>query len=203
MTVLRRLAAEGFQVDVFERRQQAGGLWDYSPDPNSRFASAVYSDLQTNLPRQLMELHDYPWTNQPLFMQHILVKKYLRDYAQDIEEQYKRLGRVNFPFNVEVVRLFLEPFPGKCGNLAGGIWNLSWKSLSRKTSGTCTYHYSYAIVAVGVYEEPWIPYYEGLSAWREMWGNSISHAKTYRNPDAFRGKVGSMFPTSDPVQKSL
>lgn len=32
--------------------------------------SAVYADLQTNFPRQLMELQDHPWAQQLLFMSH-------------------------------------------------------------------------------------------------------------------------------------
>ncbi|KAL2291941.1 hypothetical protein FJTKL_10643 [Diaporthe vaccinii] len=48
LVAAKRLAAEGFQVSVYERRSQAGGLWNFSPDPNTPFASAVYGDLQTN-----------------------------------------------------------------------------------------------------------------------------------------------------------
>lgn len=130
-----------------------------------------------------MELQDYPWTNQSLFMQHNLVREYVEGYAQDINEKYDAPRRVTLHLDIEVVRLFHEAHAG----LARGVWNLSWKPMTRETSGT--YHYSYVIVAVGVYEEPWIPYYEGLSAWREMWGNSVSHAETYRNPDAFGARL--------------
>lgn len=192
LTVLRRLAAEGFQVHVYERRSQAGGLWNYSPDPNTRFASAVYGDLQTNFPRQLMELNDYPWTTQPLYMQHNLVQQYLEGYVQDIKEKCKI--RVEFYFDVEVVRLYHESY-------AGGHWNLTWKSVSEGFSAN--YDYLYVIVAVGVYEKPFFPDYGGLSTWMAYSRDSISHAKTYRNPNAFRGKVSYIFPISDTVQKTL
>lgn len=81
MVLYRRLAAEGFRVTIYERRKLPGGVWNYTKDsdttsidsllmtawnrwsegPNRRptFASAVYKDLQTNFPRQLMELQDH------------------------------------------------------------------------------------------------------------------------------------------------
>lgn len=186
LTMSRRLAAEGFQVHVYDRRSQAGGLWNFSPDPNAPFASAVYGDLQTNFPRQLMELQDYPWTSQPLFMQHNLVQEYLAGYAQDIEQKCN--SRVRFYFDTEVVRLFHESY-------AGGHWKLTWESVLTGESGTS--EFLYVVVAVGLYDEPAIPHYEGLATWRELRRNSVSHAKSYRNPDAYRGKVSSRLPISD------
>ncbi|KAI3399625.1 hypothetical protein diail_6266 [Diaporthe ilicicola] len=165
LVAAKRLAAEGFQVDVFERRSRAGGLWNFSPDPTAPFASAVYADLQTNFPRQLMELQDYPWINQPLFMHHNLVQEYLEGYAEELQQQW--YDQVQIDFNTEVVRLFHEPCVGR---------------------ETATCHYGYVVVASGVFDEPSIPHYQGLSIWREQYKDSISHAKTYRNPDAFRGK---------------
>lgn len=178
LVAAKRLAAEGFQVDVYDRRSQPGGLWNFSADPNAPFASAVYGGLQTNFPRQLMELQDYPWTNQPLFMKHNLVQAYLAGYARNIEEHCN--GEVRFYFDTEVVRLFEF-------SLAGGHWELICKSVI--TGGSITRPYLYVVVAVGVYDELSIPPYEGLPAWVDMWKDSVSHAKTYRSPDAFIGKV--------------
>jgi len=180
----RRLAAESFQVDVFERRSQAGGLWNCSPGPKMPFASAVYGDLHTNFPRQLMELQDYPWTTQPLFMQHKLVHRYLEEYSRDIQKKCD--SRVRFNFDTEVVRLFHESY-------AGGHWELTCQSIL--TGERATRQYLFVVVAVGVYDEPFIPHYEGLSEWRQAWTDSVSHAKSYRNPDVFRGKVSSGRPT--------
>lgn len=190
LTSPRRLAAEGFQVDVYDRRSQAGGLWNFSPDPNAPFASAVYGDLQTNFPRQLMELQDYPWTTQPLFMKHNLVQEYLAAYARDIEENCS--SEIRFYFDTEVVRLFEFSF-------AGGHWELICRSVL--TDESVTRPYLFVVVAVGVYDEPSIPRYEGLKEWKETWKGSVSHAKSYRNPDAFRGKVSSNSSTSVALQR--
>lgn len=187
--IYRRLASEGFQIEIFERRSHAGGLWNFSPDPNHPFASAVYGDLQTNFPRQLMELQDCPWTTQPLFMKHNLVEEYLEGYAQQV--QWEGKASVRFNFNTEVVRLFHE----SSGHMQD-YWELNWRSVLTGERGTSQYRY--VIVAVGIFDEPFIPNYEGLPTWREMWRNSISHAKAYRNPDAFRDKVSSVCSDSCP-----
>lgn len=132
-----------------------------------------------------MELQDYPYTTQPLFMPHNYVREYLEGYYRDIHQKLN--SRVHFHFDTEVVRLFHESY-------AGGHWVLTWKSVL--TEETATSQYLYVVVAGGPYDKPWIPQYEGLSAWREKWANSISHAKSYRSPDAFKDKVSSMFSLS-------
>ncbi|KAL1875431.1 monooxygenase [Diaporthe australafricana] len=186
LVAAKRLAAEGFQVDVFERRSQPGGLWNFSADPNAPFASAVYPDLQTNFPRQLMELQDYPWTTQPLIMQHNLVQEYLQGYAREIQEKWR--GRVRMYFNVEVLRLFHESYAGQlfAKSFSGGHWVLTCRSVL--TGQSAIRDYLFVIITIGVFDEPSIPRYDGLSAWRDLWKGSISHAKSYRSPDAFRGK---------------
>lgn len=178
LTISRRLAADGFQVDVFDRRSQEGGLWNFSPDPNTSFASAVYEDLQNNFPRQLMELQDYPWTTQPLFMHHNLVQEYLEEYARDIQKKCN--SRVRFNFDTDVVRLFHECY-------AGGHCELTCRSML--TGESATRRYVFVVVVIGIYDEPFVPHYEGLSEWRQTWKGSVFHAKFYRHPDPFRNKV--------------
>lgn len=128
-----------------------------------------------------MELQDYPWTSQPLFMQQNLVQEYLTGYAQDIQQNCG--SRVKIWFNSEVVRLIHV-------SNAGGHWELTWKSVL--TGASTTSRYLYVVIAVGVFDEPFMPSYEGLPAWREKWKGSVSHAKSFRDPTNFRGKVRPM-----------
>lgn len=97
-------------------------------------------------------------------------------------------------FDTEVVRLFEFSF-------AGGHWELICKSVL--TGESITRPYLYVIVAVGVYDEPSIPRYEGLATWIETWKDSVSHAKTYRDPEAFKGKVSSGSPIVATNQSSF
>lgn len=194
----RRLSAEGFNVTIYERRTQTGGVWNYTETPDSEdgllmgawnrwdgnadrqsnFASAVYDDLQTNFPRQLMELQDCPWRDQPLFMSHRLVRQYLADYARQMP------SNVQFRGGKEVVDLYHCP--------TMGCWKLTFRDVP--TQALFAQDYAAVVVAVGVYDKIFVPKLEGLQAWDQKWPDTLSHSKFYRNPEKFRGKVSMTIP---------
>lgn len=68
LVAARELQREGHIVVVFERENQLGGTWIYTPhtdsdpigiDPNRRIVhSSLYSSLRVNLPREVMGFHD-------------------------------------------------------------------------------------------------------------------------------------------------
>lgn len=195
MVLYRRLAAEGFRVTIYERRKLPGGVWNYTKDSDTTsidsllmtawnrwsegsnrrptFASAVYKDLQTNFPRQLMELQDHAWAHQPLFMSHSLVYSYLLDYAKQMPRNVQIRG------DKEVVDLYYAE--------ATEGWKLTFRDVSTNT--TVTKDYRAVVVAVGVFDKPFIPELGGLREWSQRWSGSLSHSKNYRNPDNFRRKV--------------
>jgi cation diffusion facilitator CzcD-associated flavoprotein CzcO len=177
---LRRLQAEGLSVTVYDRRSRPGGLWNYSEDPTTQFASAVYGDLQTNFPRHLMELQDYRWKDQPLIMPHHMVHQHLLGYA----EYLFCLNNLCFQMDTEVVDLYYTR-PSRAGT---GYWRLISRSL---VTGSMAFdEFAFVVIAVGVFEKPLVPYYAGLEAWKRVWPDSMSHAKSFRNPEAYRNKVG-------------
>lgn len=61
--------------------------------------------------------------------------------------------------------------------------------------------FGFVVIAVGVFEKPFVPYYAGLEAWRRVWPDSMSHAKTFRDPAAYSGKVSKIIP--DPLVDEL
>lgn len=163
----------------------------------------MYADLQTNFPRQLMELQDSPWARQPLFMLHRDVFKYLIDYAKQMPPN------VQIRSDKEVVDLYYEDqeqvvdgkkkkhknqggFPTTWS--AGGRWKLTFQDVSTRL--VVTKNFGAVVVAVGVFDKPFWPpgLAAGLRAWEERWPGSISHSKTYRSPKPFLGKV-SVYPT--------
>lgn len=162
-----------------------------------KFASAVYADLQTNFPRQLMELQDFPWARQPLFMSHRDIFKYLLDYAKQLPPN------VQIRSDKEVVDLYYEDQeqvvdgkkkPKNQGGFpttwsAGGRWKLTFQGVSTRL--VVTKNFGAVVVAVSVFDKSFWPpgLAAGLRAWEERWPGSISHSKTYRSPKPFRGKV--------------
>ena len=105
---------------VFERGDQVGGLWVYTPNVESdpigleptrtTVHSNVYHSLRTNLPRDSMGFSDYPFVAKDdpdrdprLFPGHREVMMYLQDFAREfgIDELVR--------FETEVVRVrFVE-----------------------------------------------------------------------------------------------
>lgn len=171
---------------MYDRRKYTGGTWNSSKlpeDPNSkeaqgRFPSAVYAGLQTNFPRQLMELQDHPFDRQPLFMSHENVLKYLQDYSKTIHD-------VRFRSDKEVTRLYYTTDANATNQES--IWHLTTRDVS--TGLEVTKNFRAVVAAVGVFEQPFTPDFEGLKDWKEIWPGTISHAKEFRSASRFRGKV--------------
>lgn len=156
-----------------------------------RFASAVYADLQTNFPRQLMELQDHPCNDQPLFMSHQQVLKYLKAYAKATSGD-----DLHFRSDKEVIDVHFDksgPNPG--------VWHLTTKDVS--TGSTLIEDFDGVVVAVGMFDKPYHPEYEGLEDWRRQWPEHISHAKSFRNSKAFKDKVSQYTATSTQLGPSL
>lgn len=76
-----------FQVSVFESRNRAGGIWDYSnSDDNGKKARPMYKHLRTNLPKELMAFREFPWVGtEDSYVTHTEVKKYLDDYYRSFD----------------------------------------------------------------------------------------------------------------------
>ncbi|KAI0592862.1 FAD/NAD(P)-binding domain-containing protein [Biscogniauxia sp. FL1348] len=171
LTVARRLLAEGVNVTVYERQPMAGGVWYYTSNKRHAFATPAYKSLETNFPRELMEFSDFPWpSNTSAFPSRQQVHNYIQEYGRDVPVCYNR----------EVVDVYLRT----------RIHPTDWKIQTRNTTtGKVSEKDFHAIVvATGTYNTPFEPEYSGLAAWKDKYPRSVSHAKTYRKPDKFRGK---------------
>ena len=98
LVAARELLREGHRVVVFEKSEQVGGSWVYTPevesdplglDPSrSVIQSSLYQSLRTNLPREVMGFRDYPFViregkgrDPRRFPCHTEVLFYLQDFA--------------------------------------------------------------------------------------------------------------------------
>ncbi|KAK4794797.1 hypothetical protein SAY86_012791 [Trapa natans] len=185
----RELRREGHHVVVYERGNQVGGTWVYTPETESDplgqnptrpvVHSSLYRSLRTNLPREVMGFRDYPfvarsdWSIDPRrFPGHAEVLEYLQGFARDfaIEEMVR--------FDREVV---------KVGLLKGGDRS-QWRVKSRKTTnGTCLDDevFDAVVVCNGHYTEPRPAEIPGISTWP---GKQI-HSHNYRTPEPFKGQI--------------
>ncbi|KAL3366121.1 hypothetical protein AABB24_010994 [Solanum stoloniferum] len=188
LVAARELQREGHIVVVFERENQLGGTWIYTPhtdsdpigvDPNRRIVhSSLYSSLRVNLPREVMGFRDYPFvaTKRPnrdprRYPGHREVLDYLNDFASDFG-------------HIELVRFGTEV--GYVGLLENGKWKVS----SRKSENDdhvvfVNEEYDAVVICNGRFTEPQIADIPGI----EVWPGKQIHSHNYRVPEPFRDQV--------------
>ncbi|RXH97316.1 hypothetical protein DVH24_035984 [Malus domestica] len=182
----RELWREGHKVVVFEREDQVGGTWVYTPkvesDPigihpnRTTVHSSMYESLRTNLPREVMGFRDYPFVAREgdeerdprRFPGHKEVLMYLKDFSRE--------------FGVaEMVRLETEVVVVDAAE--GGRWKV--KSRSKGGGGVEDEIYDAVVVCNGHFTEPRLPQFTGINTWK---GKQF-HSHNYRHPEPFRDQV--------------
>ncbi|WJX60433.1 hypothetical protein P8452_45640 [Trifolium repens] len=184
LVAARELRREGHQVVVFERGDQLGGSWVYTPevesdplglDPKRKLVhSSLYNSLRTNLPRERMGFRDYPFRRKEekgrdsrRFPSHREVLMYLQDFAADFEID-------------DLVRFETEVVFAGLGE--GGKWRVR----SRSVDSDCVDEiYDVVVVCNGHYFQPRLPHIPGINAWP---GKQM-HSHNYRTPEPFQDQV--------------
>ncbi|KAJ7944767.1 Flavin-containing monooxygenase [Quillaja saponaria] len=184
LVAARELRREGHQVVVFEKGDQVGGTWVYTPkvesdplglDPNRAVVvSSLYKSLRTNLPRECMGFRDFPFVTRDgkdrdprRFPGHWEVLMYLQDFATEFG--ITELVR----FETEVVSV---------GLAEGGKWKVKSKSRDRIGADEI---YDAVVVSNGHFTEPRIADIPGINSWP---GKQM-HSHNYRIPAPFRDQV--------------
>ena len=76
--VAARYLKEHFYLTIFEATSRVGGIWLYNEDNNDAGSTAMYKNLRTNLPKQLMSFRNFPYDGDlPTFLTHSQVESYL------------------------------------------------------------------------------------------------------------------------------
>lgn len=174
------------KLDVFERRPQAGGLWNHTGDKshitlalsesienprilkvtdNDPHLSPMYKHTETNIVKQLMRYKDYALPEKSnTFPTRGEVLDYIIDYQKTIPDF------VNFKFDSKVTSLEKN----------GKEWEL--------TSNGEVNKYDKVILAHGHFDAPFIPKTKGLLNWFHNDPTSVSHAKYFNDVSKFKGQ---------------
>lgn len=123
LNTARELKKDGHEVVVYEKSDQIGGIWVYTPEfeddplgqiPDRKVVhSSLYASLRTNAPGFLMGFSDYPFrvgeSRSNDYPGHADVLQFLNNFARDF-------GLFeNIRFNTEVVRVE-QTLPSDGGN---------------------------------------------------------------------------------------
>lgn len=219
LVTARELIREGHQVIVFEKGAQVGGIWLYSADTETddelgldqgrkRIHSSLYSELRTNLPRELMGFSDFPFTMEALgaysvdprrFCRHEEVWRYLNLFA--LEYDLHRRVRLNTVVDKAI------PLPLQEGQI-GHQWQVTSTALHSDEPTTQAAHtqttevFDAVVSAVGNYHEPNLPDVSGI---RSFPGVQV-HCHNYRTKHRFTGLrvlvVGASF-SGDEIARQI
>lgn len=175
-------------IDVYERRPQAGGLWNHTGDKsnvsfeltesknnknalkvidNDPHLSPMYKHTETNIIKQMMRYKDYPLPeNSNTFPIRTEVLDYLLDYQKEIP------NFVNFKFNTKVSSLLKNNDNNK--------WELTTNQNTEPNL------YDKVILAHGHFDTPFVPKAKGLLNWFKNDPTSVSHAKYYNDCSKYK-----------------
>lgn len=151
------------KIDLYERRNGVGGLWNYNKGSNDEYISAMYNYLETNLQPNLMEYADVDFVNpeKRSYPTRRDVFEYLVNYYKTID------GNVNFNFNCNVEKIIKQ----------GDIWKVDINGISHE--------YEAIVIANGHFDKPYVPEVDGLSDWKQ---DDIIHSRDFVDSSYYHGQ---------------
>ncbi|KAI0476966.1 FAD/NAD(P)-binding domain-containing protein [Xylaria cf. heliscus] len=205
------LINEGIEVAVFERTGTIGGVWYYDervdkepPFPNTvppvqdwtdveteglHVAEALilhgppgpcYAGLKNNVPTSLMKSSLLPW---PEGTEEFIDQGRIVRYLQDIARLQHVTEHVQFHTRVESVTKPAGDARWTVKTSTLRVEDSSFSVLKRSES------FDAVVVASGHYHIPFVPDIPGLAAWKDRFPDRVTHSKSYRTPEPFRGKT--------------
>jgi dimethylaniline monooxygenase (N-oxide forming) len=176
LSTAKVLRAFGFEVTVFEKEPDVGGVWA---------ASRRYPGLTTQNPRTTYALSDFPMpAHYPEWPSGQQVQAYLQSYAE-------HFGLVpHLRMSTVVERAVLDE--------DAGTWAVQTRPAQSQGQGdgvtpmqaqtqTQTHRFDYLVVCNGIFSEPAVPHYPGADAF-VAGGGRVCHTSQFNDASAARGK---------------
>lgn len=165
ISTARILKAFGFDVVVWEKEQDVGGVWS---------ASRRYPGLTTQNPRDTYFLSEMPMPKSfPEWPDGYQVQAYMEDYAR----KFGILSDIKTGHEVLLAR-----------QDADGHWEISCKAqASSGASYKVRENVDYLIVCNGIFSIPFVPDFEGAAEFRSA-GGQLLHTSQFVDRDSAAGK---------------
>lgn len=168
----RRLKDAGYQVTVFERSDQLGGTWAYTPETwlaqdGRPVYTSMYENLVTNLPKELMTFPDLPFHElDESYVGSEEILKYINTYV----DKFAIRNLIKFEHHVEKV------------SPRGSGWTVEVTDL--RTRERRTYEFDAVTVCTGQF---WCPSYPAVEG-RDLFRGRQTHSHEYRRPEPFKDR---------------
>ncbi|CAG9863787.1 unnamed protein product [Phyllotreta striolata] len=173
LTSARHVIQNGFQCDVFEISDKIGGVWVYTDrvghdEYGYPVYSAMYQNLRTNLPKEVMGFPDFPVPDkEKSYLTQKEVLQFLNQYADYFEL------RQHVKFNCMVTNV--RPLPNN-------KWELT--HVFKHTNEVSTNEYDAIMVCNGQYNEPFEPTIENV----DNYSGEVIHSHIYRSAEKYKDK---------------
>uniref|UniRef100_A0A6P7FIB3 Flavin-containing monooxygenase n=1 Tax=Diabrotica virgifera virgifera TaxID=50390 RepID=A0A6P7FIB3_DIAVI len=169
----KHIKENGFECDVFEMAEGLGGTWIYTDDVGEDkygfpVYSAMYKNLRTNLPKEVMGFPDFPVaSDKKSYLTQNEVLELLNQYV----DHFQLRNLIKFNCMVTDVRPVKE-----------NKWQLTY--IHKPSKEYHTLIYDAIMVCNGHYNQPFWPKFEG----QEHFSGTIDHSHTFRSAQKFEGK---------------
>jgi len=161
-----QLMKRNFQVTVFERHGQLGGMWCYEKNDHlsqpSSFqgvkpflpleVSPLYKDMRTNITFQAMGIDGFPVPRpeELRFVHRSEILDYLSAYVRHLNQEYPDLAEYRLHSNIESV-----------------VYDDGWSVTSRESGNVVNEEFDVVVVATGAFHKPLVtnlhdPEYKGI-----------------------------------------
>jgi thioredoxin reductase len=204
------LQKDGFDVVIFERASNVGGVWKYRDAMHSK-SGPMYKSLRTNLPKQIMAYnYEIPFPDSyPSFLTHENVQSYLENFADSQHLSPKII------FGCSVVSITYVPPISEHESLGASeiistddtgtldrksdrpAWKLDFKwpdtpheQIENKIAfmnGSRSSSFDAVVICNGHYNIPLMPEISDFSGLSEFQGE-VMHSVDYNDPAIFKGK---------------
>ncbi|XP_012271470.1 flavin-containing monooxygenase FMO GS-OX-like 4 [Orussus abietinus] len=180
LVVARHVASrpETYSLTLFEQSDQVGGTWVYTDRADTDkhglpVHSSMYKNLRTNLPKEVMQIPDYPFKELegPSFVHHSVIREYLFGYAKHFN-LYPHI-------KLNTLVKHVEPEVLKNGQV---LWMVTYVDLEAKLKTTKTF--DVVILCNGHYTVGHVPRIRGI----DSFPGSCIHSHQYRIPEIYSGK---------------
>ncbi|KAL2434066.1 Thiol-specific monooxygenase [Exophiala dermatitidis] len=201
-------------IRVFERRHSAGGTWIYDKSPKTNVQlvpgalppdidrplkipdqlptttaptsqeryeqTPIYDELTTNVPAIAMSFSDIPFPYGP-FTPHWIPRQYIEGYFSSHRTD-----------SYLVLNTTVEDVSRLLAKTSSGLdkWKLVLRQYDTVKQADVWWEevFDSIIIANGHYSIPFVPPVTGLAEYLKTFPGRVSHSKTYRTPEAYRGK---------------